>query len=156
MMSRLLMRVEQAKVVAATNLLDCCRQSTSHARRRCPAAAETSSGALAVSGDLRRATPNSASRTQGSCSTGGSVGTERGLWRRFLFLLRQRHLISSRFFSRAAAPSTPGRVNQNYATRYHTVAAYISLCTAAADNPHRRHDLRDSMRSNQYQRQFET
>ena len=49
-----------------------------------------------------------------------------------------------------------GRVNQNCATRYHSVAAYISLCTAAADNLHRRHDLRDSMRPNQYQRQFET
>jgi hypothetical protein len=93
----------------------------------------------------------------------GAIGAGAGFGARFLaFALLAGLAFFIPFFLRAGAPrlafldffatfNLPNRINQNYATRYHAVAAYLNLCTAVADccTPT---DLPDRT----YQRQFET
>ena len=83
----------------------------------------------------------------------GAIGAGAGFGARFLaFALLAGFAFFIPFFLRAGAPrfafldffatfNLPNRINQNYATRDHAVAAYLNLCTAVADIPHRS-DLR--------------
>lgn len=72
----------------------------------------------------------------------GAIGAGAGFGARFLaFALLAGFAFFIPFFLRAGAPrfafldffatfNLPNRINQNYATRYHAVAAYLNLCTA--------------------------
>jgi hypothetical protein len=72
----------------------------------------------------------------------GAIGAVAGFGVRFLaFALLAGFAFFIPFFLRAGAPrfafldffatfNLPNRINQNYATRYHAVAAYLNLCTA--------------------------
>ena len=76
---------------------------------------------------------------------GGAIGAGAGFDGRFLaFALLAGFAFFIPFFLRAGAPrfafldffatfNLPNRINQNYATRYHAVAAYLNLCTAVAE-----------------------
>ena len=72
----------------------------------------------------------------------GAIGAGAGFGARFLaFALLAGFAFFIPFFLRAGAPrfafldffatfNLPNRISQNYATRYHAVAAYLNLCTA--------------------------
>jgi hypothetical protein len=74
---------------------------------------------------------------------GGAIGTGTGFGARFLaFALLAGFAFFIPIFLRAGALrfadffatfNLPNRINQNYATQYHTVAAYLNLCTAVAN-----------------------
>ena len=74
---------------------------------------------------------------------GGAIGAGTGFGASFLaFALLAGFAFFIPFFLRAGALrfadffatfNLPNRINQNYATRYHTVAAYLNLCTAVAN-----------------------
>ena len=81
----------------------------------------------------------------GGAGSDGAIGVGAGLGTRFLaFALLAGFAFFIAFFLRDAPPrfafldffatfNLQNRINQNYATRYHAVAAYFNLCTAVAD-----------------------